>query len=178
MGETMCHSYHRKHDIPVTWVRPFNVYGPGMRFSDDRVVPKFTIQILRGLDVTVHLPGHQTRTFCYITDAMVGFFKALLIGKRGEVYNIGCDSPEMSIHDLAQGMFELWKPEKSKLIEVQMPEEYPTDQAQRRCPKIDKAAADLGFRPIVPLASGLQRTYNFFKEALEEEGQNAKTSNS
>lgn len=169
MGETMCMCYESVHGIPVKWVRPFNVYGPGMRIADDRVVPKFIFQILRGMDLTVHVPGVQTRTFCYITDAMIGFFKTLLSDQQGEVYNIGRSDPEISIVNLAEMMFEMFKPEKSKLNQVPMPEEYPTDQAQRRCPDISKARAQLGYEPKISLAEGLQRSYEWCKWKLEKQ---------
>jgi len=81
MEETLCSSYYRVFNIPVKWVRPFNVYGPGMRINDNRVVPKFIFAALEKRPITVHIPGVQTRTFCYITDAMVGFFKTLLLGQ-------------------------------------------------------------------------------------------------
>ncbi len=89
MEEALCASYHQVRNVPVKWIRPFNVYGPGMRIKDDRVIPKFIFAALEQRPITVHTPGSQTRTFCYITDAMVGFFKTLLLGKNGEVYNIG-----------------------------------------------------------------------------------------
>src|SRR5258708_7882628 len=158
MGETLCMCYHDVHKVPVKWVRPFNVYGPGMRISDDRVVPKFTFQLLRGEDITVHLPGLQTRTFCYITDAMVGFLKLLLSEENGEVFNIGQQTPEITMFDLATRMTEIF-PTTGKIIQVEMPQEYPTDQAQRRCPDISKARERLGYLPQVELNEGLQRTY-------------------
>ena len=45
--------------------------------------------------------GSQTRTFCYVTDAMVGFMLVILKGVPGESYNIGNPDPEISMLDLA-----------------------------------------------------------------------------
>lgn len=158
MGEAMCVAYHRIHNVPVKWVRPFNVYGPGMRKSDDRVVPKFIKQMLFNEQITVHSPGIQTRTFCYVVDAMVGFLKTMLIGHNGEVYNIGNTAPEMTMKDLAKHMLDQFT-SKSVITEIEMPTEYPTDQAQRRCPDIQKAKAQLLYDPEVSLTSGLDRTW-------------------
>lgn len=168
MGEAMCIAYHRIHNVPVKWVRPFNVYGPGMRRTDDRLVPKFTYQMLTGQEVTVHVPGSQTRTLCYISDAMVGFFRCLLQGKNGEVYNIGSDGPEVSVQTLARLMKRTFAPE-AKLTEIEMPTEYPTDQAQRRCPVITKAEKDFGYWPKVTLQEGLKRTWHWCAESLIKE---------
>jgi UDP-glucuronate decarboxylase len=120
MGEAMCVAYQRIHNIPVKWVRPFNVSGPGMRVNDDRVVPKFVFAGLKGETVTIHMPGLQTRTFCYVTDAMVGFFKALLIGKNGEVYNIGRDKEEVTMVQLAQSVKQAFD-NKLKLEKIECP---------------------------------------------------------
>lgn len=167
MEETMCHSYHRIYNVPVKWVRPFNVYGPGMRIKDDRVVPKFMFQLLRGDDITVHIPGIQTRTFCYITDAMIGFFKTLLSDQNGEVFNIGHQDGEMSVVDLARLMHEMFTPE-GKIIEVEMPQEYPSDQAQRRCPDITKARTLLGYEPQIDIKLGLVRMQDWCMYKLSE----------
>lgn len=156
LGETICASYYRTHRIPVKWVRPFNVYGAGMRINDDRVVPKFLFQALAKKPLTIHMPGLQTRTFTYATDAMIGFFKVLLRGRNGEVYNIGKDSGELRMEDLADMVNGLFK-NKLRILKVEMPEEYPSDQAQRRLPDITKAREHFGFEPIVSLEEGLSR---------------------
>lgn len=168
-GETVCVSYHKVYGIPVKWVRPFNVYGPGMRIKDDRVVPKFMFQMLRGENVTVHSPGVQTRTFCYITDAMVGFFKALFSRNNGHVFNIGQSSPEIGMEQLATYMKEIL-PTKSEIIKIPMPKEYPTDQATRRCPDIGKARQFLGYKPKISLEEGLLRMWQWAEEELKNYG--------
>lgn len=169
MGEAMCVAYHKIHEIKVNWVRPFNVYGPGMRVSDDRVVPKFIFQGLRGDPFTVHLPGKQTRTFCYITDAMVGFLKVLLHDKKGEVFNIGNSRPELKISTLADIINGELFENKIAIKKIEMPEEYPADQAQRRCPDIGKAKKELGYEPEIGLEYGLKMTYNWCKEQKWQE---------
>jgi len=165
MEEAICVAYNKVHNVPVKWVRPFNVYGPGMRVKDDRVVPKFLFQILKNEPLTVHVPGTQTRTFCYITDAMIGFFKTLFSSQNGEVFNIGNPDQELSMYDLA---FEMKKLIGSsvKINQVEMPPEYPRDQAQRRCPDIHKAIKQLNYNPKVSLAQGIGKTYLWAKEEL------------
>lgn len=158
LGETMCSVYHKVHNIPVNWVRPFNVYGPGMRINDDRVVPKFMFAGLQGKPITVHLPGTQTRTFCYISDAMTGFFKVLLNDKKGEVYNIGNPDGEIAMVDFADMVNKQLFDGKMKLEKIEMPQEYPADQAQRRCPSIEKAKNNLNYSPEISLSEGLERT--------------------
>jgi UDP-glucuronate decarboxylase len=42
LGETISTVYQQRYGVPVTIVRPFNVFGPGMKHDDRRVVPMFT----------------------------------------------------------------------------------------------------------------------------------------
>lgn len=168
MEEAMCASYYRIHNTPVKWVRPFNCYGPGMRIQDDRVVPKFTFQMLKNEPITVHVPGVQTRTFCYVTDGIIGFLKAMLIGKNGEAYNIGNQEGELGMLDLAYKMAFLFNP-MAQINKVEMPTEYPQDQAQRRCPDITKAREQLQFNPKIDLDTGLKKTWEWGEYLLHGE---------
>ncbi len=59
-------------------IRPFNVYGPGMQEMDYRVLPNFASRIKSGGPLHIYGDGTQTRTFCYITDALTGFFRFFL----------------------------------------------------------------------------------------------------
>jgi len=155
-GETCSVVYAKEKKVPVKVVRPFNVYGPGMRIKDDRVVPKFLFQAIEGEDLTVHLPGKQTRTFCYIEDAMVGFLKVLLNGVDGEAYNIGHREPEITMNELAHKISDMFEP-KTRIKTIEMPQEYPSDQAQRRCPDLRKAES-IGYDPQIGLLDGLKRS--------------------
>lgn len=156
LAETVSTIYWQRHGVPVTIVRPFNVFGPGMKHDDRRVIPMFTYQALNGQPITVHGDGHQTRTFCYITDAMVGFFKVLLKGQPGEAYNIGNDENEISMRDLAQ-VFMDTAGGNARFALVPYPDTYPAGEPQRRCPDLTKARTTLGFAPQVHFREGLER---------------------
>ena len=164
LGETLCQIFHERHGVPASIVRPFNVYGPGMQEADYRVLPNFAGRILAGEPLHVYGSGAQTRTFCYVTDAIAGFLKVLLHGRRGEAYNIGNPVPEISMVELAAILAEVvGKP--LKMERVRYPNTYPADEPQRRCPDISKAASDVGYRPSVELRDGLRRFMEWAKGA-------------
>ena len=156
VGETLCRIFYELHRVPARIVRPFNVYGPGMQPTDYRVLPNFAGRIIAGDPLHIYGSGKQTRTFCYITDAIVGFMKVLLRGRSGEAYNIGNPVPEISMLDLAR-MLEQVLDRRLDIRLVKHPAAYPADEPQRRCPDIAKAATGLDFQPIVRLEDGLQR---------------------
>lgn len=161
LTETICTIYQQKYGLPVTMVRPFNVFGPGMRHDDRRVVPMFAYQALHGKTLTVHGDGHQTRTFCYITDAINGFLRVLLLGKPGEAYNIGNDDNEISMRNFA-GLFSEFIP-GAKYQLVPYPPSYPAGEPQRRCPDLTKARRELKFQPKVAMREGLKRFIQWAK---------------
>ena len=156
LGETLCAIYHELHGVPTKTVRPFNVYGPGMKETDYRVLPNFASRIVSGKPLHVYGSGKQTRTFCYVTDALVGFTKVLLDGTPGQAYNIGNPIPEVSMLELSKIMEGvLGRP--LKVITVEYPDSYPADEPLRRCPDITKAALQLNYKPQVSLEEGLRR---------------------
>jgi UDP-glucuronate decarboxylase len=156
VGETLCYIYHDKFGTPANVIRPFNVYGPGMMEADYRVLPNFASRIKGEKPLHVYGSGNQTRTFCYISDAMTGFMLTVLQGVPGESYNKGNPKPEISMVDLVQHIENaLGKKVEYDIIEY--PDSYPADEPNRRCPDIRKANLQLEFEPKVDIEDGLKR---------------------
>lgn len=161
LGETLAMVYHTLFKVPVAIVRPFNVYGPGMKQNDRRVIPQFLSCALASKPLPIHGSGLQTRSYCYTTDAIVGFLKALLSGRSCEVYNIGSHEGETNLIDLAGIIAKLLK-RKVKIAKIPYPAEYPPDEPSRRCPDITKARRELNYIPTVDLKTGLQRMIDWY----------------
>jgi UDP-glucuronate decarboxylase len=156
VGETLCYIYHTKNGTQTNTIRPFNVFGPGMQETDYRVLPNFASRLKAGQPLNVYGTGNQTRTFCYITDAMVGFLLVVLKGVPGEAYNIGNPKPEISMVELVHSIERvLGRPVDHNVIEY--PDSYPADEPNRRAPDIRKARLQLNYEPAVDLDDGLSR---------------------
>ena len=166
LGETLCVNYLKLFKLPVKIVRPFNNYGPGLNINDKRVIPDFFNNILKNQNITMYSKGRDTRTFCYITDAIEGYIRVLLCGKNGEPYNIGTEKPEISISNLAKLIIEVGENKKKILFKKNSDKTYLKDNPKRRCPNISKAKKELSFNPSVNLTEGLKKTYNFYKYEL------------
>jgi len=160
MGETLCWVYETYHQVHVSVARPFNVYGPGMMPKDYRVLPNFAASWARGESLKVYGHGKQTRTFCYITDAIVGFLSILIDGVEPNVYNVGNPLPEISISDLAKLVCMVLNEEIGIEI-IKYPPTYPEDEPNRRCPDISRISADLNYKPQVTLEEGLHRFFGW-----------------
>lgn len=171
-GETMCYLFHRKYGMPITVIRPFNNYGPGMRLNDARVPADFARAVLENRDITMFSDGTPTRTFCYVSDAITGYIKGLLY-EPFEAFNIGIDKPEISVCRLAeiyrQAGEEIFgytgKTEFAKSPDA----EYLNNNPNRRCPVIDKARRLLNYNPQVGVEQGVRYFLEYIRESTGEE---------
>lgn len=168
LGETLCWIYQTYFNVHATVARPFNVYGPGMMPKDFRVLPNFATSIAKNESLKVYGSGKQTRTFCYITDAIDGFTKILVESKTPDVFNIGNPTPEISMIDLAKLCVEI-SGTKSNFEIIKYPDSYPDDEPNRRCPDINKAKSELNFSPNVDLNDGLERFFTWTKQNYTSE---------
>jgi UDP-glucuronate decarboxylase len=172
-GETLCVNFARQYGLPVTMARPFNNYGPGLKITDRRVIPDLARDLLAGRDLILYSDGSPTRTFCYVADAVVGYYKVLVRGRPGEPYNIGSEGPEVSIDELAHKMVavgrELFSYSGRVVRQANPDTQYLTDNPRRRCPDVGKARRELGFVSEVPLDDGLRRILLWYAEHRQGE---------
>jgi UDP-glucuronate decarboxylase len=173
-GETLCVNFAQQHGVPVRMARPFNNFGPGLKITDRRVIPDFARDILGGRNITMLSDGSPKRTYCYVADAVVGYYKILVKGRPGEPYNIGVEGPEISVADLAERMVELARSlfdYRGRVVRrLSEDRDYLVDNPSRRCPSIAKARAELGYDPAIGLDEGLRRSliwYGGNQEATE-----------
>ncbi|MEO1083853.1 MAG: NAD-dependent epimerase/dehydratase family protein, partial [Acidobacteriota bacterium] len=166
-GETMCWVYAEQYGLPVTVARPFNNYGPGLKITDRRLLADFSRSILDGQDLVMHSDGSPTRTFCYVADAVVGYYKTLVRGRGGEAYNIGAEAPEISVRDVAaltvDAARDLFGYAGRVVHRADDDRDYLTDNPQRRCPAVAKARTELDFEAEVSLEDGLRRMLLWYK---------------
>ena len=170
-GETLCYVFAQTYGMPVTVVRPFNNYGPGMRLDDGRLPADLARSIVTGSDISILSDGSPTRTFCYVSDAVIGYLLCLLHGAY-DVFNIGSDGEEVRIRDLAEAYrtagAEIFGYSGAVRYETSPDPQYLTDNPNRRCPDIRKARSKLGYDPRIDLQEGVRRHLRFLKaEAVQ-----------
>lgn len=164
MGENLAWVFNKQYGVDTRVIRIFNSFGPGIRQDDYRILPKIATAILKNASLKVYKTERlPSRTYCPTANTIAGLFHALLNGPTCEIYNIGIDTPELTVPQLierVQGVISRDIP-----IEiVQAPSVY-VDEPLRRCPDISKAKNILGYDPQVTLDEGIKE---FFDWALEE----------
>lgn len=154
-GEALClHS-----GLPITIVRPHNFYGPRMGLS--HVIPELFKKAFfsENNKLDVYSTTH-TRTFCYIEDA-VELMRLLSESKRslGQEFNIGNESPEISIGELAQKIIRII----GKDLTI-IPQPITAGSPERRCPSMSKTFEITGYKPQINLETGLIKTFEWYKK--------------
>jgi len=161
-GETLCVNFARVRGVPVKAARPFNNYGPGLKITDRRVIPDFVRDVFAGRDIVLLSDGSPMRTFCYVADAVIGYYKVLVNGRPGEAYNVGVENPEISMTDLAERIAALGRDlfgyQGRVVRQVSSDTDYLIDNPNRRCPVITKAREELGYDPRIGIDEGLRRS--------------------
>ncbi|HJT37846.1 MAG TPA: UDP-glucuronic acid decarboxylase family protein [Actinomycetota bacterium] len=159
-AEATTMAYHRKHNVDTRIVRIFNTYGPRMRPDDGRAIPQFISQALAGDPMTVHGDGSQTRSFCYVDDLVDGIVRLLVLEPPfHEPVNIG-NPNEMTVLEMAELIKEL----TGSASDIKFTER-PVDDPSVRRPDIARAQTLLGWKPLVEVREGLQRTIDWFRAA-------------
>ncbi|MBP1605974.1 MAG: UDP-glucose 4-epimerase [Acidobacteria bacterium] len=158
-AEAMTMAYHRYHGVDTKIVRIFNTYGPRMRVRDGRAVPAFISQALANEDVTIFGSGHQTRSFCYISDLVDGIIR-LMLSSENDPVNIG-NPHEMTIEEMARTIIRMTGSSSRVVYRA-----LPTDDPKVRQPDITRARHILGWEPRVQLEEGLTSTIAYFRKKL------------
>ena len=159
VGELFVIHYAAKYNFRALIVRPHNFYGPRAGF--DHVIPEFSMRIAKRIDPFPIYGADDTRTFCYIDDAVRAMQMLMDFSKTDnqpiETVHIG-DVHEITMEELAERMFKvaLWRPQK---IEIKS---SPAGSVKRRLADISKLQNLTGWRPQVALDEGLKKTYDWY----------------
>ena len=154
--ESMTMAYHQFHQVNTGIVRIFNTFGPRMRQNDGRALPTFLDQAFRNAELTVFGDGSQTRSFCYVDDAVEGIYR-LLLADHALPVNIG-GTEEVTLKELAEEVIALTG-SASKITYKPLPEDDPV----KRRPDITKAGTLLDWKPKISRSEGLAKTIAYQK---------------
>jgi UDP-glucuronate decarboxylase len=161
VAETLMMDYHREDRVDIRIARIFNTYGTRMQEGDGRVVSNFIVQALRGQELTLYGTGEQTRSFCYVDDLVEGLVRLMAAEGRHEPVNLG-NPVEFTVRELADEVCRIVG-QSVRVTYKPLPQDDPT----QRQPNITRAREWLGWEPRIPLADGLERTVEYFRQRIE-----------
>ncbi len=153
-AEVLAHSYRYLHNIDVSIVRYFTVFGPAGR--PDLAIFRFVQRITEGQPIRVNGDGEQSRGFTYIDDIARGSIAALKpLGY--EIINLG-GHETITINNLIKLTEEIVG--KKAIVEY-----GPPDLADMRSnwADVSKARSMLGWEPRVGLREGITHLYEWYR---------------
>jgi len=164
-SEHLSYAHYKEDGLPLTIVRPFNVYGP--RQVGDGAIRGIIIQALKNAPITLYNDGTQIRSWCFVEDFVDGVMRcAEMPAAIGQAFNLGNPQGTATNFELANMIIRLTN---SKSDVVFAP--HPGPEVEMRVPSVEKAAALLGFRPSVSLEAGLSRTICWYADHLAPSAQ-------
>lgn len=155
-GELICHTYHHLHQMPMTCLRFFTVFGPRQR--PDLAINKFLNLVASGQTVPMFGDGSTSRDYTFIADIVAGVQSAIAhttAERRYQIYNLGGSSP-VSLKEMIQTVEKVVGKE-AKIEQLPM---QPGD-VNRTWADLALAEAELGYKPTTPLLQGIEKQWAY-----------------
>jgi len=161
-SEHLSMAYHSQYKLPVTVVRPFNIYGPGQ--TGEGAMQIFIKSALQNKTLFIDGDGGQIRAWCFVDDFIECLLKCIEDPKAvGEIFNIGNARTVITIYGLAQTVCRVLN-SKSKIV---FTPPLSADVALR-IPSVEKAQKILNFKANVDLDEGIKKTAIWYKKQLKK----------
>lgn len=177
-NELMAHAYSKLYNIPSTGLRFFTVYGPAGR--PDMAYFGFTDKLLRGEKIQIFNYGNCKRDFTYIDDIVEGIVRVMQGAPQRETGEDGLPIPPYAVYNIGnnqpENLLDFVTILQEELIRAKvLPEDYDFESHKELVPMqpgdvpvtyADTSALerDFGFKPSMPLRSGLRKFAEWYKE--------------
>jgi nucleoside-diphosphate-sugar epimerase len=166
VGEYYMSSYWQVYGLETVSLRYFNVFGPrqGADSPYSGVLAKFIQQMLEGTRPTIFGTGDQGRDFTYIDNIISANLLACAAPAEkvaGRVFNTACGG-QYTLKQIYQLLAKLTGFERPPLYAKSRTGDILHSQAD-----ISAAAEAFGYRPLIGVEEGLQRTVEWYRETLK-----------
>ena len=155
-GEALCQAYIKQKDMDIVIPRLTRSYGPTMLMSDTKAISQFIRKAIAGEDIVLKSAGTQYYSYTYMADAVCGLLYVLLVGEKGEAYNIADESSDIMLKDLANTI--------ANAVGHKVVFEIPDAMESAGYSKATKARLesrklqDLGWKAMYEIDDGINRT--------------------
>lgn len=157
-GEQLVTSYFRDRHLPVTIVRPFEIFGP--RRTGNHLLRRFILNALQGQPLEIRGDGSEICSLCYIEDFCSAVIKMMVRSEAvGEDFDIGNPRNTMTIRELAHRVIHLTSSTSTVTYK-----QSPFRESSARLPSIEKAEQLLEYEAKFDLNTGLRHTIDWHRE--------------
>ena len=159
-SEHLSYAHFKEDGLPLTIVRPFNVYGP--RQVGDGAIRGMIIQALQNAPITLYNDGTQIRSWCFIDDFVDGVLRSVEQPEAiGHAFNLGNPQGTVTNFELANTIVRLTNSKSGIVFKP-----HPGPEVDLRVPSIEKAMLLLGYTPKISLEAGISRTIPWYAEHM------------
>jgi dTDP-glucose 4,6-dehydratase len=156
-ADLLVRSYVRTYKFPALITRSSNNYGP-YQFPE-KFLPLMITNALQNKLLPVYGDGKQQRDWLHVEDNCRGILIVLEKGRIGETYNIGGVDVEENL-TMVRRLLHLTNKPVDLLSYVQ---DRPGHD-RRYALNCDKIQNELGWKPEIPLETGLRETIEWYKK--------------
>jgi nucleoside-diphosphate-sugar epimerase len=165
-GEYYMGSYWQVYGLESVSLRYYNVFGPrqGANSAYSGVLAKFILQMLEGTQPTIFGDGEQGRDFTYIDNVVSANLLACAAPASrvaGKVFNVACGGRH-SLKEIYHILASLTGYELPPLYGPPRTGDILNSEAD-----ITAATEAFGYRPLIGLKEGLERTVDWYRETLK-----------
>lgn len=156
-GEELVKGYSQCYGMNYVIIRPSTVYGP---FNDKtkRLIDIWILNALQGKDLEIYGNENKTLDFTYVDDFVDGIILAM--NEKNKEYDLS-SGKSTKLTDVADKIISLAK--KGEVVfknaEIAQPQEIEIDISKIK---------ELGYFPKVDVFEGVEKTFNWYKENLNE----------
>ncbi len=161
-AEILAHTYHHLHQLNVTVLRFFNVYGPAGR--PDMMPLRVMNALLDGTEIPLFNGGNLHRDWTYIDDTVQGVIAALDTPLGYEIMNLGVGAP-ISLREFIDVLEDL----SGRTLRTRDVPAPPSDPPITFCDNA-KIRRLLGFNPTTRVHDGLAQTWDWFRRWRQQTG--------
>ncbi len=163
-SERQCRHYSEDFGLETRVVRFHNIFGPlgtydGGREKSPAAICRKVAQAADGGEIEVWGDGSQTRSYCYVSDAVEGV-RRLMQSSHGEPLNLGQERL-ITINELVDMVAQIAGKKISRRHLATAPQ-----GVRGRTSDNSRLRAALGWEPVVSLEDGMRQTYSWISEQL------------
>ena len=161
-SDHLVRAWHETYGLPTVITNCSNNYGP-FHFPE-KLIPVVILRALAGEPIPVYGKGENVRDWLFVEDHAAALLAVIQRGRLGRSYNIGGENEARNI-DIVLTI--------CSLLDEKCPKNYPhadlitfvpdrPGHDQRYAINATRIRDELGWRPSVTLAQGLDRTVNWY----------------
>jgi len=163
-SDHLVRAYYHTYGLPVTLSNCSNNYGP-YQFPE-KLIPLTILNAVSGRPLPIYGDGRQVRDWLYVTDHCEAIHQVVTRGRPGETYNIGGNNQPYNLEVVERicAILDERLPDSPHRPHANLMT-FVSDRPghdRRYDMDITKIRAELGWQPRETLASGLEKTVDWY----------------